>query len=82
MRELGETVGGVPRVDIPVPDPRPDVDADTLFDRFASFVTTYPRVVAVLILLAVLAAIWKRPLWRGVLIGALALLTVWLVFAP
>jgi len=55
------------------------VDEDTVFNKFADFVTGYPRLCATLVIMLVLTVMWKRPLWRGILIGALLLMGIWFV---
>lgn len=66
---------GAPGVDVPVPAPKKPSE-DQVFDTFASFVTDNVRYVAVGIIVLVLMMMWKKPLWRGIIIGALVLMLV------
>lgn len=62
----------LPTTDVPIPVPgRPSEDA--VLDGFENFMLSNVRYVAVLVLVLVLAAMWKRPVARGILIGVLVL---------
>lgn len=69
----GTGVAGIPDVDVPVPNPADGLNEDSVFDGFANFVTEHYRVVSVGIIMLGLMMMWKRPVWRGILIGVLLL---------
>lgn len=63
-----------PRVDVDPPDV--NVDEDSAYDKFASFVIEHPRPVVVGLLIIMLMILWKKPLFRGIVIGMIALFIV------
>jgi hypothetical protein len=65
----------IPGVTIPVPDPSVP-SGDVVFERFASFVTGNPRVAATVVVVLALAVMWKKPLWRGVLLGVMLFIAI------
>lgn len=70
----------LPGVDFEPPEIS-DVDQDTVFDGFTDFVLGNPRGVAAGIVVVMLMMMWKRPLWRGILLGALGIIIIMFVVA-
>lgn len=59
----------LPQVEV---DP-PSVDEDSAYDSFANFVLAHPRPVVIGLFIILLMILWKKPLFRGIVIGALIL---------
>lgn len=65
-----------PAVDVPVPNPVDGVNEDSVMDGFTSFMIDNYRYVSVAIIIAIMMMMWKRPLWRGIMLGVLILAVI------
>lgn len=64
----------LPQVEVEPPDV--NVDEDGSYDKFTTFVLDHPRAVVVALLIVVLMILWKKPMFRGIVLGVLALAIV------